>query len=144
MIATYDDDQLYCLQTTNVLNLKPDYQSQISLKYLLALINSSLLNWFFRISFPSNNHIASNQLARLPIRVIDKEKDEDISAHNKLVSFVEKILDLNIKMDSASIPREKEMFNRQIDVVDNQIDKIVFSLYGLAEEEIALVKSDVY
>ncbi len=112
LIATYDDDQLYCLQTTNVINLKPDYQSQISLKYLLALINSSLLNWFFRISFPSNNHIASNQLARLPIRVIDNEKDEDISVHNKLVSLVEKILDLNIKMDSASIPREKEMFNR--------------------------------
>jgi adenine-specific DNA-methyltransferase len=67
IVATLDNSQTYALQSTNVINQRPDAPKAFSLKYVLAVINSSVINHFFRQSFPGNNHIASNQLASIPI-----------------------------------------------------------------------------
>ncbi len=37
-------------------------------------------------------------------------------------------------------PREKEMLQRQIEMTDFAIDKLVYELYGLTEEEIKVVE----
>jgi len=67
IVATLDSRQTYALQSTNVINLRPGAPDTFSLKYILAVMNSSVINYFFRQSFPGNNHIASNQLASIPI-----------------------------------------------------------------------------
>ena len=36
--------------------------------------------------------------------------------------------------------REKEMLQRQIEMVDSAIDRLVYALYGLTEEEIKIVE----
>ena len=36
--------------------------------------------------------------------------------------------------------RDKELYERQIKVVDTQIDRLVYDLYGLTEEEIRMVE----
>jgi hypothetical protein len=36
--------------------------------------------------------------------------------------------------------RDKELYERQIKIVDAQIDKLVYDLYGLTEEEVRVVK----
>ena len=36
--------------------------------------------------------------------------------------------------------RDKELYERQIQIVDAQIDKLVYDLYGLTEEEIEVVE----
>ena len=36
----------------------------------------------------------------------------------------------------ARMVRDKELYERQIKVVDAQIDKLVYGLYGLTEDEI--------
>jgi len=36
--------------------------------------------------------------------------------------------------------RDKELYERQIKMVDAQIDKLVYDLYGLTEEEIGIVE----
>lgn len=41
-------------------------------------------------------------------------------------------------IDSA--PHEKELLERQIKITDNQIDRLVYELYGLTEEEIRVVE----
>ena len=38
------------------------------------------------------------------------------------------------------IPDEKTRIQRQIDATDKQIDKLVYDLYGLTEEEIKIVE----
>ncbi|KAF5432684.1 hypothetical protein C5S39_03125 [Candidatus Methanophagaceae archaeon] len=37
--------------------------------------------------------------------------------------------------------RDKELYERQIRIVDTQIDKLVYDLYGLTEEEIEVVET---
>ena len=36
--------------------------------------------------------------------------------------------------------RDKDLYERQIKIVDAQIDKLVYELYGLTEEEVRVVE----
>jgi len=45
----------------------------------------------------------------------------------------------NLKGD---IMRDKELYERQIKLVDAQIDRLVYDLYGLTEEEIEVVEGE--
>ena len=140
IIATYDNQQIYSLQTTNVINLKGDNAGKISLKYLLGLINSNLVNWYFSRSYPSNNHIASNQLAQIPIRTINFSDSTDKACHDKMVALVERMLALHKQKADVKTDHEKNLIERQIEATDKQIDALVYELYGLTEEEIRIVE----
>jgi hypothetical protein len=40
----------------------------------------------------------------------------------------------------ARLTQDKEMIQRQIQATDTQIDRLVYDLYGLTEEEIKIVE----
>ena len=44
------------------------------------------------------------------------------------------------QMLAAQTDQEKAMLTRQADMLDSQIDKLVYELYGLTEEEIRVVE----
>ncbi|MCK4462576.1 MAG: hypothetical protein KAW46_12275, partial [candidate division Zixibacteria bacterium] len=77
---------------------------------------------------------------KLPIRTIDFDKLEDKAKHNKMVKLVERILDLHKRLTKAKVPAEKTRIQRQITTTDKQIDKLVYDLYDLTEDEIAIVE----
>ena len=60
-----------------------------------------------------------------------------------MISLVDKMLYLNKKLSAAKIPDDKTKIQRQIDATDKQIDKLVYDLYGLTEEEIKIVEGSV-
>ncbi|MEN6610567.1 MAG: hypothetical protein ABFC24_06985 [Methanoregulaceae archaeon] len=60
--------------------------------------------------------------------------------HDKMVSLVTQMPDLNRKGQDAKIDHEKTLFQRQIEATDAAIDKLVYELYGLTPEEIAIVE----
>jgi hypothetical protein len=39
--------------------------------------------------------------------------------------------------------RDKELYERQIRIVDAQIDRLVYELYGLTEEEVKVVEENL-
>jgi hypothetical protein len=41
---------------------------------------------------------------------------------------------------AATIPADKQLYQRQIEATDRQIDALVYELYGLTEEEIGVVE----
>ncbi len=41
---------------------------------------------------------------------------------------------------NTKMGRDKELYERQITIVDVQIDRLVYDLYGLTEEEIEIVE----
>jgi hypothetical protein len=45
------------------------------------------------------------------------------------------------RLTAAQLQQEKPMLQRQIEATDQQIDKLVYELYGLTEEEIAIVEA---
>lgn len=112
--------------------------------YLLGIINSSLTNFFWRTMFAdfksSFPQVTIFSLAQVPIRSIDFQNTSDRAAHDRMVKLVEQMLGLNQQLAGARTPQEKTTLERQITATDNEIDRLVYQLYGLTEEEIKLVE----
>ena len=52
------------------------------------------------------------------------------------------MLELQQKYHEARMERDKELYEQQIKIVDAQIDRLVYDLYGLTEEEIRVVEGE--
>jgi uncharacterized coiled-coil protein SlyX len=74
------------------------------------------------------------------IRTIDFNNPAEKKMHDDLVSLVEKMLELNKQLQKTHFDSEKESIERQIAATDKKIDKLVYELYGLTEEEITIVE----
>ena len=53
---------------------------------------------------------------------------------------MERMLSLHRQLAVARTPPAKTMLQRQIVATDQQIDQLVYELYGLTEEEIKIVE----
>ena len=66
------------------------------------------------------------------------------NVYNKqIIKASEQLISLNIAVDLAKTPQEKKNLQRQIDALDNQIDRLVYELYDLTEDEIKIVEESV-
>ena len=60
-----------------------------------------------------------------------------------MVSLVESMLTLHKQLQGATTQDGKELIQRQIEETDRLIDKLVYELYDLTEEEIKIVEESV-
>jgi hypothetical protein len=74
------------------------------------------------------------------VRVIDFSKPADKLRHDKLVVLVDKLLGLMPKLRAATSDSEKSVLQNAVTATDQEIDKLVYELYNLTREEIALVE----
>ncbi|MCH8272286.1 MAG: hypothetical protein IIB41_03420, partial [Candidatus Marinimicrobia bacterium] len=77
------------------------------------------------------------------IHKIDPENPEDTKQYNNIVKLVKHMLQLNKDVQKAKTSHKKEVIQRQTNATDKRIDKIVYKLYNLTEEEIAIVEEGV-
>jgi hypothetical protein len=145
LYVSFDHDGGHFLDNVDVggITLKPAYQQQ-GLPYLLGLLNSSVLRWFFPfVSAPfRGGWLSANRqfVEQLPIRPIDFSNPSDKTNHEWVVQLVEQMLTLHKQLSNAKTGHDQTLIQRQIDATDRQIDRLVYELYGLTEEEIAVVE----
>ena len=82
------------------------------------------------------------QFWQLPACNIDFSNFVDVAKHDKLVALVENMLKLQKKHHESRTNRDKELYERQIRIVDAQIDRLVYDLYELTEEEVKVVEGN--
>jgi len=115
-----------------------------SIHYFLGLLNSRLLSFRFKyIGKLKSGGILEyfwNSISKIPIRPIDPSSPSDISLHDRMVSLVTSMLDLHRRLVEVGTPHEKEAVQRRIDATDNEIDRLVYELYGLTEDEVGIVE----
>ena len=63
-----------------------------------------------------------------------------LDRHDRLVALVERMLELHKRLASARASADREMYQRQIEATDREIDQLVYELYGLTEGEIEIVE----
>jgi hypothetical protein len=63
-----------------------------------------------------------------------------VAAIIRIVTLVEQMLALHRQQSAARTPQEKTTLERQIAATDTQIDRLVYDLYGLTEDEIKIVE----
>ena len=193
LIFAYDEEQYFALNTLIVVNLKDN--PNISLKALIAILNSKVLNHYYLKKYKSTKTVFSEIQARtvklLPIPSVSvkfqntlyKCTDDIIQLKKDLkknsIKFID-LLESDFSLDNTgkNIKKwyllewsqfEKELTKRniiisgikkeewyerfmrlknevkniilQIDLVNNEIDKLVYELYGLTKEEIEIVEN---
>jgi hypothetical protein len=127
LIACYSDQCVLFNMSNIAINEKKG--SNIDLKYILALINSCLMSYYFQLNtakavrkmFPK---IILKDLRNFPIKRPSTEEQK------AFIKIVEKIILL-----------KKENSDADTTGLESEIDKLVYELYDLTEEEIAIVES---
>ena len=71
---------------------------------------------------------------------IDFADPADASRHARMVALVEQMLALHQRRAAARTPHEQSVLAAQIAATDRQIDRLVYALYGLSEEEVRIVE----
>lgn len=103
--ATIDYEKFLCNDTVNVIY---DVNKNYNMKYILVLLNSKLVNFWFKKVFPSGLHIKINQLEIIPIAEISLEQQKPfIDIADKMLSLNE---DLQKKINRF-ISRIKETYS---------------------------------
>ncbi len=114
--------------------------------YLLGILNSKVSDFvIFSIASTKQGGFYEYKpmyISKIPIRTINFSDPLDKSRHDRMVALVTQILDLNKKLLEARLEQEKTMLSRQIEATDAAIDKLVYELYGLTEEEIRIVEGN--
>lgn len=183
--ATLDTNKYLCNDTLNIIFYLDD---RYSFEYILVLLNSKLINTWFKKIYPAGLHIKTNQLENIPIPecanqqpfieladtmlALNKDLQEkrarflrrlqdnmsEIKINGALetfdnldfAGFVAELKKQKIKLTLVQQDEWEEYFNQyktecqslktQIETTDKEIDKKVYELYGLTEEEIEVVE----
>jgi hypothetical protein len=116
----------------------------LSLKYLLGVLNSRLVEWFYKqttVPKASGFYIYKTMfLKEIPIRTIDFDDPVDAALHGEIVTLVEQVLDQGEELPLTSASRKADL-ETQIGEIDEKIDALIYELYGLTEEEIEFIAS---
>ena len=133
LVVSYDNQQYYVLQNMN--NIIMDNSKGYSVKYLLGILNSKLINYWFRKLFLDIN-IKRFYLKEIPIKKANKSEQEE------LVKEVDKILLLNKKLselEGKSTSETKDL-KEDIENIDKKIDSIVYKLYEITDKERGIIE----
>jgi len=109
------------------------------LLYILGILNSKAVSFWFNKTFDKMQRgifpqFKVNELKQFPMPKIITEKQKQA-----LEKLVDQMLSLRIKENAETVPTVKNMLERQIEVVDAEINKTVYSLFGLNENEIKVI-----
>ena len=114
------------LDSVNIIYL----QNPSSAKYILALLNSKLLDWLFRKT-STNNHCNMYELVDLPVPNANGLQQQ------KIITLVDKMLAL--KKD-CRVEHGSDSELADTSTLEMQIDALVYKLYGLTDEEIKIIE----
>ncbi|TAN42554.1 MAG: hypothetical protein EPN22_12360 [Nitrospirae bacterium] len=107
--------------------INDNYMHRIEYKFLLAVLNSKLIEWYYKkTTVPKAGGFFIYKvmfLKNVPIKVFS------IVSQQKIITLVDKIL-----------AAKKKDPNADTLTIEKQIDEMVYALYGLTPEEIAIVE----
>jgi len=132
------EGRLYATNTTYIIPVDD--------KYLLGLLNSRLMTFFYE-NLSSRYRggylrFIYQYIVQLPIRTIDAASPADAARHDRMASLVAQMLDLKRQHAGAETAFDDRRHDlaRRIEQLDREIDQLVYELYGLTGDEIAIVE----
>ena len=110
----------------------------MSLELILTILNSNMGQYLLNdIRGIKNKDINPDYLKDILIPNISKEDQKPF------IKLANKMLELNKQLSDCKTPHEKRLIEKQIEVTDNKINKLVYELYDLTEEEIKIVENSL-
>ena len=126
---TFDETGFYSNDKTSIISLND--------KYLLGILNSTACDYFIKsiAATKQNGYFEYKPMyvEQLPIPTASSTQKKEIE---KLVG---QILNLNTQKSQANVPGVIEQIDNQIAHADEKINKLVYQLYELTEDEIKVI-----
>ena len=96
LLCSFDDNNLLGLNSIHCLQC---FNNEVNIKYLLALLNSKLINWFFR---HENFHMVGKPLAEVKVVFVERLPILKIAfeSQKKFIDRVNQMLSLYLKLDN--------------------------------------------
>lgn len=120
VVACYDNNNLHGLYTCSVI-YKED-KNELSLKYLSALLNSHLINVWYK-NFDTDIEIKLASVKCIPIPFLNLKEQQPF------IDAVEKIM-------------LKKSEGKDCSDLVNKLNKMIYAIYGLTAEEINIIESN--
>jgi type I restriction-modification system DNA methylase subunit len=140
-IATLLPADLFALNT--IYNVYLKQKSEMGLKFLLGLINSSLTKYFWNKK-NSDRKKTFPKIKKEAILSIPVPKQELVAKdlYNAVIRYVDRLLSLHVEKRSVRIPTKLQRIEDKITHYENKINETVYRLYGLTDEEIKIVEGE--
>jgi len=137
IISAYTKDNY---ATSQLLQIVKPFDQSIS-KFLLGIINSNLLAFYFRKKYNRQDktfpEIRIYELSSLPIKQVDVSNKP---LQFEIEKFVDQLLKLNEEKAEAKLQTKITQLESKIEYCETRINEIVYQLYGLTEGEIKIVE----
>ncbi len=123
----------------NLYSLLPK-QPDVNLSAVLGVLNSRLISYMYISQVTQATKDDFPQVTIKDVLGLPFPAFSDKACHDRMVALVERMLELHKQKQAAKSDAARERIEREINVTDEQIDALVYQLYGLTEEEIKIVK----
>jgi hypothetical protein len=145
LVATYDDARFYVEQSLACIiphGILTDVSpvAQVPLKFILGVINSSLESFYFStcvIDYSLGGGLVHATPGSHDHLIIPKASSLGI---DRMTVLVDSMLALHKQLAAAKSEAQKAVIQRQIEATDREIDQLVYKLYGVTKQEIAIVE----
>jgi predicted type IV restriction endonuclease len=138
-----DENYNYYALTDTFLLVKKEGIS-VSLKFILGILNSKFMNFynsvFGKLKRDGYYEYSRNTLSKLPIPSIDFSNKIQKNIHDKIVQYVDKVLELKAESNTVKIPTEKQHSENLAKHFIAKIDQEIYKLYDLSAEEIEKIE----
>jgi adenine-specific DNA-methyltransferase len=133
IVATFDNNKYY-VKDGMLLIKKSD---SVNLKYLTGLLNSKIINYYYKNYFITID-VLKNALLELPI--LFNKKIEEL-----LIILVDRMLSLNKQLQEIGNKKtvETAKLEEEITKTDKEIDELVYKIYGITEEEKNIIEESL-
>lgn len=145
IFATYDDSGIFPEQSLYFLF---NNKTQLSLKYLTALINSKLFQFVYWHRLVTNRdstpQLKKNDLDRFPVFILDLKKEDEKSVHDEIIRKVDALLLLNKDIRKTMTPAQHEQIKNKISALENRINALVCEIYGIiSKKDIETIEKNI-
>jgi len=135
--ATLDEEKRWFRNTLQCAWIKDQYLRQLDIKYVLAILNSMYLRWVYNKIVNETGRVFPQvkitHVKKLPIRLISSKEQKPF------VVIVDKILAITKDNDYLQNSQKQA----KVKTLEQEVDRLVYELYGLTDEEITLVEGNV-
>jgi type I restriction-modification system DNA methylase subunit len=111
--------------------------------YLLGILNSKLINWYFITYLSEGLHFYPSDAQKLPIKNLFGSKNEIKESSKEILKVVKQLLVLKEEIQSTNLSSRIEQLQIHILHCEEKINKIVYELYNLTQEEIKIIEETI-
>ena len=137
IIGAFEEGHYYATNSIHTTILRDSEQKDFALKYVLALLNSKVLSFYYRKLISEAGQVFCQvklvHLRQLPLRKIP------LNHQQTFVEDIETLLELGRRQQEEG---ETEALQKRMNNVDERLGRKIYALYELTSEEIQTIEKE--